>query len=163
MPTIAITRPYEAVYIVDPDLGEEQVQAIIGRYRQIVESNGGAVTDVRVWERRKLAYEIKGRTEGIYVVMQFTGTSKAEAELRRIFQISEDQIRAMIVKQDRPAPPAEEAASAPSAAPAQAPAPVEAPAPAPPVAEVQATENNSQGESPAVAAEPAPVAEPAGA
>ncbi len=126
MPSIAISRPYEAIYIVDPDLGEEQVNAIADRYKSLVETNGGTVEKIDVWERRKLAYAIKGRTEGIYVVMQFTGVPSVEAELRRIFQISEDQLRAMIVK------PEEGAVSAPPAAesPVRAAAPVPAPAPA---------------------------------
>lgn len=129
MPSIAISRPYEAIYIVDPDLGEEQVNAITDRYKALVETNGGTVEKIDVWERRKLAYAIKGRTEGIYVVMQFTGVPSVEVELRRIFQISEDQLRAMIVK------PEEGAVSAPPAAesPVRAAAPVPVPAPVPAV------------------------------
>ncbi len=103
MPSVAITRPYEAVYIVDPDMGEEQISTVTNRYKQIIETNGGTVAKIDVWERRKLAYMIKGRTEGIYVIMHFSGPAQAESELRRIFQISEDQIRAMIVRQDEDA------------------------------------------------------------
>jgi small subunit ribosomal protein S6 len=138
MPSTAITRAYEAVYILDPDSGEERVAAVTARYRGLVEAQGGIVQKIDVWERRKLAYEIKGRTEGIYVVMQFSGTADVEVELRRVFQISEDQIRYMIVKLDeemisqpamQPAAPAAEAAPV---APVQAaPAPVAEEAPAP--------------------------------
>lgn len=151
MPSIAITRPYEAIYILDPDLGDEQVQAIVTRYRQVVENTGGTVVSADVWERRKLAYAIKGRTEGIYVVMQFTGEATVEAELRRVFQISEDQLRAMIVKPepaDAPALPVAQpeaaAVPAPSAPVAQpevvAPAPVTEPDAPAPVAEPVADE-----------------------
>lgn len=136
MPSIAITRAYEAIYILDPDLGDEQVQAIVTRYRQIVENNGGTVTSADVWERRKLAYAIKGRTEGIYVVMQFTGEATVEAELRRIFQISEDQLRAMIVKPEPADAPALPAAT-PDAAPAPEP---EAAAPPPAAPETETPE-----------------------
>ncbi len=125
MPSIAITQPYEAVYIVAADLGDEQITAISAKYRGIVESGGGVVEKTDVWERRRLAYEIKGRTEGIYVVMQFRSKPAVEAELRRIFQISEDQIRFLIVRRDEetdPLPVAQTAASAPQAAPAPAPA-----------------------------------------
>ena len=100
MPSIAITQPYEAVYIVDPDLGDERISAITAKYRGIVESGGGTLEKIDVWERRRLAYEIKGRTEGIYVVMQFRAKPPVEAELRRIFQISEDQIRFLIIRRD---------------------------------------------------------------
>jgi small subunit ribosomal protein S6 len=129
LPSIAITRPYEAIYIVDPNLGDEQVAVITDKYKQLVETNGGTVEKIDVWERRKLAYEIKGRAEGIYVVMQFTGQAKVERELRRIFQISEDQIRYMIVKQDDSAPLLPIAPAEPTVAVA-APTPA---APVPPV------------------------------
>lgn len=98
MPSIPVSRFYEAIYILDPDLGDEQVTTTSTRYKQVVETAGGAVEKIDIWERRRLAYPVKGRTEGIYVVMQFRGMPNVEAELRRIFLISEDQIRYMIVK-----------------------------------------------------------------
>lgn len=125
MPSIATTKLYEAVYILDPDLGEDQVSAITTKYKDLIESNGGAVAKIDVWERRKLAYAVKGRTEGIYVIMHFTGEPKVEAELRRIFQISEDQIRYMIVKPEEDVP-TEQAESAPRyPAASEAPAAIE--------------------------------------
>ncbi len=124
MPSIAITQPYEAVYIVDPDLGDERISAITAKYRGIIETGGGAIEKIDVWERRRLAYEIKGRTEGIYVVMQFRAKPPVEAELRRIFQISEDQIRFLIIRRD------DEEALLPAASPAPAAA-VPTPAPEP--------------------------------
>jgi small subunit ribosomal protein S6 len=137
MPSIAITQPYEAVYIVDPDLGDERISAITAKYRQIVEGGGGTLEKIDVWERRRLAYEIKGRTEGIYVVMQFRSKPPVEAELRRIFQISEDQIRFLIIRRDDeeallPVAPPAPATSAPAAStPAAEPAAVtETPEPA---------------------------------
>lgn len=143
MPSIAITQPYEAVFIMDPDLGDERISAITTKYRGIVETGGGQLEKLDVWERRRLAYEIKGRTEGIYAVMQFRAKPPVEAELRRIFQISEDQIRYMIVKQDEENAPALPAAPAEAAAAPPAPATTSAP----------------QDEAPAVAEEPTPVAE----
>jgi len=137
MPSIAITQPYEAVYIVDAGLGDEQIGAIKAKYQGIVETGGGTVENIDVWERRRLAYEIKGRTEGIYVIMQFQAKPAVEAELRRIFQISEDQIRFLIVRRDdeEGATPIMNGMPArPQAAPAAQPAPVAAPAPAAPPA-----------------------------
>ncbi len=140
MPSIAITQPYEAVYIVDAGLGDEQIGTIKAKYQGIVETGGGTVENIDVWERRRLAYEIKGRTEGIYVIMQFQAKPAVEAELRRIFQISEDQIRFLIVRRDdeEGATPIMNGMPArPQAAPAAQPAPV-APAPAAPPAPVEA-------------------------
>ena len=137
MPSIAITQPYEAVFIMDPDLGDERIGAITAKYRGIVETGGGQLEKLDVWERRRLAYEVKGRTEGIYAVMQFRAKPPVEAELRRIFQISEDQIRFLIIRRD------DEEALLPAAAPAQAapaPAPITAAAPAPEAAETPQAE-----------------------
>jgi small subunit ribosomal protein S6 len=171
MPSIAITQPYEAVYILDPTLGDEQIGATTTKYRNVVETGGGAVGTIDVWERRRLAYEIKGRTEGIYVVMQFEAKPMVEAELRRVFQISEDQIRYMIVRRDEneadapmPPPRSHFAASAAQAASAPAPAPVEVPAPAPAVEEAPTAPEAPAGEAPVAetaATETAPVAETA--
>jgi len=98
MPSIAVSRSYEAIYILDPDSSDEQIATTTTRYKTVVETAGGTVEKLDVWERRRLAYPVKGRTEGIYVVMNFDGIATVEAELRRVFQISEDQIRYMIVK-----------------------------------------------------------------
>lgn len=91
---------YEAVYIVDATLPGEQVTAIIEKYSAIVTRNGGNVDDIDIWEPRKLAYEIKGHREGRYIVVNFTSEPAAKNELDRIFGISDDVIRHMIVKQD---------------------------------------------------------------
>ena len=168
MPSIAITQPYEALYILDPGLGDEQIQPILAKYRGVVESNGGVVESAAVWERRRLAYEVKGRTEGIYVVMLFSSKPAVEAELRRIFQISEDQIRFLITRRDdaeaaEAAPTAEAAPAAETPAPAaeEAPAAEAIPAVAPATEEVAGTSAESAPEAEAApeAAEAAPEAE----
>ena len=158
MPSIAITQPYEAVFIMDPDLGDERIGAITAKYRGIVETGGGQLEKLDVWERRRLAYEVKGRTEGIYAVMQFRAKPPVEAELRRIFQISEDQIRFLIIRRD------DEEALLPAAAPAPAqaapaPAPVTAAAPAPEAAETPQAE--AEVPAPASVAVEADVVQPA--
>ncbi len=170
MPSIAITQPYEAVYILDPDLGDERISAVTAKYRGIIETGGGTLEKIDVWERRRLAYEVKGRTEGIYVVMQFQAKPPVEAELRRIFQISEDQIRFLIIRRDDdeallpvspPAPAVAAPAPVPAAPAAEAtdtPAAVETAAPA---TETPATETPAaETPAPADAAEPMPVVTP---
>jgi len=178
MPSIAVKRKYEAIYIIKPDATDEQINATIKRYRGIVETAGGEVERTGVWERRKLAYEIRGYTEGIFILLNFIGEATVEAELRRIFQISsgEDQIRYMIVKPEegeqtgaRPAPdvienfqrptpapaPVQAAAPVQVAAPAAVEAPVEVVAEAPAAAEVVAEEAPAAEETPAAEAAPA--------
>lgn len=154
MPSIAVTRQYEAIYILRPDSTEEQVETTVNKYRQIVQNNGGNVGKIDRWERRKLAYEIAGYTEGLYIIMEFSGESRTETELRRNFQISEDQIRYMIVKRDEgdAATTATRATAAPAAA-----------APTTPVAEAAPVVSEAApAETPATEETQAPVAtEPA--
>ena len=89
---------YEAMLIVIPELDEEQVENTISRFQTIIERTGGRVGNVNHWGRRKLAYEIDHRTDGFYVVVEFTAGERTLAELKRILRVSDDVLRHMIVK-----------------------------------------------------------------
>lgn len=91
---------YEAIYIVDASLVEDQVKAIVDKYAGVITKANGSVEDTDIWDPRKLAYEINGHREGRYVVVNFLSDAAAKNELDRIFRISDDVIRHMIVKQD---------------------------------------------------------------
>jgi small subunit ribosomal protein S6 len=91
---------YEAIYIVDATLAEDQVKTIIEKYAGVIAKANGSVEDTDIWDPRKLAYEIKGHREGRYIVVNFLGDAACKNELDRIFRISDDVIRHMIVKQD---------------------------------------------------------------
>ena len=93
------TVAYEAVFIIDASLPDEQVKAIIEKYTHVVTGQGGEVTDVDRWDPRRLAYEIKKKREGVFIVMNFLGTAAAHDELHRIFRISDDVLRSIIVRQ----------------------------------------------------------------
>ena len=108
-------RDYEAVYIVDPTLDNEQLQPIIEKYRQVVADNGGEVVSAAVWEKRRLAYEVKGRTEGIYIVMNYKGEPATSTELDRVMKLSEDVMRHIIVRDEVPPQPKPLGAEAPVA------------------------------------------------
>jgi small subunit ribosomal protein S6 len=95
-----MVRPYEALYIVNPDLSEEEVAAIIEKYKAAVEAQGAEVESADQWEKRRLAYEVKGQTEGIYVLMTFKAEAAAAAELDRLFRIADDVLRHIIVRTD---------------------------------------------------------------
>jgi small subunit ribosomal protein S6 len=94
-------RKYECTYILDPGLADEQQDPIIDRFKTLVGDNGGTVDAVDKWERRRLAYEVKGKREGVYVVMNFSGEPKTEAELGRVLGISEGILRHLIVRTDQ--------------------------------------------------------------
>jgi len=91
---------YEAIYIIDAALPDDQAAAVVNKYREVIERGGGVIDDVDRGEPRRLAYEIKGHREGSYVVVNFHSDVPAKNELDRIFRISDDVLRYMILKQD---------------------------------------------------------------
>lgn len=95
-----MVRPYEALYIVDPETSDEDITTITEKYKGVVEEQGGEVEAISRWDKRRLAYDVKGRGEGIYVLMNFKGESKVEAELDRVMRISEDVLRHLICRRD---------------------------------------------------------------
>ena len=94
-----INANYEAIYILKPDLTEEQNAALIERFKGIVEANG-TVSEVNEWGKRRLAYPINDLMEGYYVLMTFTAAAAVPAELDRIFRITDGVMRSMIVCKD---------------------------------------------------------------
>ena len=89
---------YETLLIVTPEADEEGVSAVIGDLRATIESDGGTVLQARVWERRKLAYIVKGKTEGIYVLIHAEGERTLPAVLKDRMKLDESVIRSMVVR-----------------------------------------------------------------
>ena len=94
-----VNANYEAVYILNPDLTEEQIAALVERFKSVVEANG-TVSEVNEWGKRRLAYPINDLMDGYYVPMTFTAAAAVPAELDRIFRITDGVMRSMIVCKD---------------------------------------------------------------
>ncbi|HOV86375.1 MAG TPA: 30S ribosomal protein S6 [Syntrophobacteraceae bacterium] len=108
-------RKYETFFIVDPDLPDEVHSVIDDKLQSIVQSNGGMVLSYVPWGKRKLAYPIKKRSRGLYVLMEYAGGSKLVAELERNLRLDERIIKFLTVKlDDKFDPAALEAAEAPA-------------------------------------------------
>ncbi|MBI3923950.1 MAG: 30S ribosomal protein S6 [Armatimonadetes bacterium] len=90
-------RKYEVTYILDPNLGDEVVNGLMEKFSQNVASSGGEVGDIKTWGKRRLSYEIGGRSEGIYVTMRFDSNPAVAAELRRQMSLSDEVIRSLFV------------------------------------------------------------------
>ena len=89
---------YEIIYIIDAAVEEAPRKELIAKFSDLVTANGGAVEKVDEWGKRRLAYAIDYKTEGYYVLMQFTAAPELPKELERNMQISESIIRSQIVK-----------------------------------------------------------------
>jgi small subunit ribosomal protein S6 len=88
------------MYILQPDMAAEELTAVVDRFTELVASLGGTVEKTDRWERRQLAYEIKGVRDGYYVVMLFQGEPALEAELNRQMKLTENILRHMIIRRD---------------------------------------------------------------
>lgn len=86
---------YEVMYIINPNFTEEQVAAIVEKFKAIVEANG-TLDELEEMGKRKLAYEINYISEGYYVLMKFTGAPDLPAELDRILGITDGILRRLI-------------------------------------------------------------------
>ena len=93
-------RDYETMFILKPDLEEEAVEAAITRFQELIAEEGGTVTNVNKWGRRRLAYEIEGYGEGVYVIMEFSAEARVARELERVFRITDEVIRYLMIKKD---------------------------------------------------------------
>ncbi len=90
---------YEVLYIIDPNLGEEETAAVVARFKELAEGHG-TVTEVDEWGKRKLAYLINDLDEGYYVLMTFSADPAFPAELDRLMRINPNVMRSIIVSKD---------------------------------------------------------------
>ena len=91
-------RNYESLYIVDPALTDDQVDSIIEKYSKVIVDQGAQVHAAGRWDKRRLAYDVSGHREGIYILMYFAGEPAATNELDRVFRIADDVFRHIIVR-----------------------------------------------------------------
>ena len=89
------TEKYEVLYIINPNLSEEETQAVVEKFKTLVEQNG-TLDEMEEWGKRKLAYEINYLTEGYYVLIKFTSGPEFPAELDRILGITDGVIRSLV-------------------------------------------------------------------
>ena len=92
-------RDYELLFIVKTTVGEEDTQAIIERYSNVLAEQGAEVQSVDKWGKRRLAYTIdKVHTDGYYILVTFKGEAVAVNEVDRLMKIDERLLRHMITR-----------------------------------------------------------------
>ena len=93
-------HPYELMVILDPGIDERTVAPSIDKFLGVIRNADGEVQGVDIWGKRRLAYEIKKQSEGIYVVANFNATPAATAELERQLGLSEAVLRTKVLRSD---------------------------------------------------------------
>lgn len=93
-------RRYEMTVIFDPDLEERAVAPALDQFLGVVRQGGGSVEKVDVWGRRRLAYEIKKKAEGIYAVVDLSAEPATVSELDRQLNLNEAVLRTKVIRPD---------------------------------------------------------------
>jgi small subunit ribosomal protein S6 len=95
-----MTTVYETMYILRPDLGDEQVEQAVTKYQNLLREQGAENIEIQNRGKRRLAYEIKRHRDGIYIQFNYTAPAKAIAIFERAMRLSEEVIRYLTIKQD---------------------------------------------------------------
>jgi small subunit ribosomal protein S6 len=91
-------RHYELMVILDPELEERTVSPSLDRFLNVVRKGGGSIENVNIWGRRKLAYEIKKKSEGIYAVVDMQAEPALAKELDRQLNLNEAVLRTKLIR-----------------------------------------------------------------
>lgn len=91
-------REYECLYIVHPQVADEQLEELTGRFQSVLSDNGAELLSANPWGKRRLAYEIDRVREGIYIQLRFNSEPTAVDELDRALKFSEHVIRHLVVR-----------------------------------------------------------------
>jgi small subunit ribosomal protein S6 len=98
-------RRYELMLVVRPDVADDKAQAVIDKATRQIVASGGQIVKVAPWGRRRLAYQIDRFREGSYHIVLFEAPGGALIELERTLQITEEVLRHLVTRDDRPARP----------------------------------------------------------
>ena len=89
------SEKYEVLYIINPNLSEEETQGVIEKFKTLIEQNG-TIDAIEDWGKRKLAYEINYIADGYYELVKFTSAPEFPAELERILRNTETVMRSLV-------------------------------------------------------------------
>ncbi|MFK4760915.1 30S ribosomal protein S6 [Microbacterium sp. ZW T5_45] len=93
-----MTHQYELMVILTPEIDERTVAPTLDKFLKVITNDGGSVEKVDIWGKRRLAYEIQKKNEGIYAVVNFTATSEATQELDRQLKLNETIMRTKVLR-----------------------------------------------------------------
>ncbi|MFP6598699.1 MAG: 30S ribosomal protein S6 [Candidatus Hydrogenedentota bacterium] len=90
-------RTYEALYIIQHEASEDDVQTVTQGVETLITDEGGVIVRSEIWGKRRLAYEVKGQNEGIYVLVRFESDPGFNLKLESHFRLNESTVRFLVV------------------------------------------------------------------
>jgi small subunit ribosomal protein S6 len=93
-----VTHQYELMVILNPEIDERLVAPNLDKFLKVITTEGGTIGNIDIWGRRRLAYEIDKKNEGIYAVVNFTATSETTQELDRQLGLNEQIMRTKVLR-----------------------------------------------------------------
>jgi small subunit ribosomal protein S6 len=91
-------RRYETIFIVSPNIAEDEIDAVINKTSSIIEGDGGIIIKIDKWGLKKLAYLIKKESQGYYVYLDYAGIPASVSEIERIFRIDDKVLKYLTIK-----------------------------------------------------------------
>lgn len=90
-------KSYEIMYIVKP-YEDEKFEVVVEKFNTLITNNGGVIEKTDRWGKKRLAYEMQGLNEGLYVLVTFIAEPAAVKELDRVMKITDEILRHMIIR-----------------------------------------------------------------
>jgi len=94
-----MTNKYESIFIINPEIGEESVKAVIEKFKNLLETSA-QLESIDEWGKRRLAYPINDQNDGYYIMANFSADPSFPLELERIYKITEGVIKYIVIKKD---------------------------------------------------------------
>ena len=95
-----MTNTYEMMFILRPDLTQEQINQQLHKYRDFLKENGAEKVSIEVWGKRRLAYPIQKFQDGVYILTYYTGDGTQVAKVEKDMRFSDQVIRYLTIKQE---------------------------------------------------------------
>ena len=95
-----VINKYETIFVVDASLEDEAIAGIVEKFKTLISNAGEIEGEVEEWGKRRLAYPIDYKTEGYYVLVNFSAKPDFPLELERIYNITDGLLRSIIIRKD---------------------------------------------------------------
>ena len=93
-------RNYEGVFIIDPDISTEASKGVLGQLQELISKNGGRVDGIHEWGKKRMAYKIRKRHEGHYVLLNFQLDTQHTKKLEQSLRLNDQLLRFLLINKE---------------------------------------------------------------